>query len=810
MIRSHPSPRVRVRRCIAALACAVVLARALVPQGSLAQVVTPDAQVSTFLRWQAEPSVAALGDHVVATWDNAIYVGAGAGWGYSLDGGMTWTDGQQFPSIAGRIAGGQATVCADNDGNFYAAALGSDCCGWTIFLYRGLFQGSGFAWQSPGLIVPSSNASNYDSPYERPWLTCDPERGFLYLTYTSIYPVFAPTYSGYRHELTIYFTRSLDRGATWSAPVPLSGAACNGSQPAVGPDGELYVVWEDFAALQVLGRKSTDFGASFGPVIGVGPILDNLGTHPQGWRAPIWRYNPVYPLLDRLAAPDFPSIAIDGAPGPRRGTVYVAWSDYGAGAVGPSTGLVHDPEPNDFFAEAAPITPGADIEGYALSADFGGPDCDNYSFDGVAGTTVWISGEVRYASPGTNDGSPNVTYYSLYCAADTTRELLFNAIQDSSGGPLPPLIYTLPMTGRYYIAMACPGYSSVAYTLHTRVLQATPGQAARDMRDIVVASSSDGGATWSAKRRANDDPPQYDECLPALAVDGLGALQVTWYDRRDDPGCGKLVNTYWTQSLDGGVTFQPAVRLSSQSGSWQFLADGSATNIGDHLGVTASGDRTWVLWTDDRGVPNQRVSIYGATIRNEIPTAVAVSGFRAEPGSGGVSLRWSIADPARFTGFRVTRSQGSDNYQFLEDVAPVLHGAGEYEVTDRGALPGTRYWYKLEAITADGGRTWFGPVEIELPAAITRLLLEQALPNPFHESLRLTLAVPVNGEASVRVYDLFGHEVATVARGPTASGRQMLAWDGRGRSGRAVPPGVYLVRAEQGREISVRRVIRIR
>jgi len=42
------------------------------------------------------------------------------------------------------------------------------------------------------------------------------------------------------------------------------------------------------------------------------------------------------------------------------------------------------------------------------------------------------------------------------------------------------------------------------------------------------------------------------------------------------------------------VTFLPAQRLSGLAGSWQFHGSNNS-NIGDHLGLTASGDRAYVL-----------------------------------------------------------------------------------------------------------------------------------------------------------------------------------------------------------------------
>ena len=62
----------------------------------------------------------------------------------------------------------------------------------------------------------------------------------------------------------------------------------------------------------------------------------------------------------------------------------------------------------------------------------------------------------------------------------------------------------------------------VAYTVGTN-----------DATDIVVASSSDGGHTWGAAVKVNDDAPCATHFHPALALDHTGRLYVFWYDNRD-------------------------------------------------------------------------------------------------------------------------------------------------------------------------------------------------------------------------------------------------------------------------------------
>jgi len=58
--------------------------------------------------------------------------------------------------------------------------------------------------------------------------------------------------------------------------------------------------------------------------------------------------------------------------------------------------------------------------------------------------------------------------------------------------------------------------------------------------DALVSRSTDGGASWSAAVKVNNDKnaapsPGTDHYLPGIAVDHRGAVGVCWYDRRRDP-----------------------------------------------------------------------------------------------------------------------------------------------------------------------------------------------------------------------------------------------------------------------------------
>jgi hypothetical protein len=80
-----------------------------------------------------------------------------------------------------------------------------------------------------------------------------------------------------------------------------------------------------------------------------------------------------------------------------------------------------------------------------------------------------------------------------------------------------------------------------------------------NIRDIVVARSTDGGATWSAARRVHADDWVFEACPhagPALAVDSSGALHVAWWTGKEG-----TAGVYYARSSDRAETFSAPVAL---------------------------------------------------------------------------------------------------------------------------------------------------------------------------------------------------------------------------------------------------------
>jgi flagellar hook assembly protein FlgD len=63
------------------------------------------------------------------------------------------------------------------------------------------------------------------------------------------------------------------------------------------------------------------------------------------------------------------------------------------------------------------------------------------------------------------------------------------------------------------------------------------------------------------------------------------------------------------------------------------------------------------------------------------------------------------------------------------------------------------------------------------------------------------------GEASVRIYDLAGRSVRTLASGLMLAGSKTLRWDRRDATGLVAPPGLYFCVVRANSLMAVRRIV---
>jgi len=80
------------------------------------------------------------------------------------------------------------------------------------------------------------------------------------------------------------------------------------------------------------------------------------------------------------------------------------------------------------------------------------------------------------------------------------------------------------------------------------------------------------------------------------------------------------------------------------------------------------------------------------------------------------------------------------------------------------------------------------------PVPLAGTLLVGSHPNPFNPTTTIAYDAPRSGHLDMKVYDLSGRLVRTLANEVVASGPGQVVWDGRDASGRGVSSGVYFCR----------------
>lgn len=94
----------------------------------------------------------------------------------------------------------------------------------------------------------------------------------------------------------------------------------------------------------------------------------------------------------------------------------------------------------------------------------------------------------------------------------------------------------------------------------------------------------------------------------------------------------------------------------------------------------------------------------------------------------------------------------------------------------------------------------------DLPRTGRELSFAGATPNPVFGSARFGFTLPASARVTLRLYDLHGRVVRTIAGRVFDAGPASLAWDGRGDGGAQLDQGVYWARLEADGRALVRRV----
>jgi hypothetical protein len=439
--------------------------------------------------------------------------------------------------------------------------------------YQYLSQNSASPGGGPGtsLTVGSNvDVSNECGPQSETFITINP---------VSSKSLAAGSNEIFRDPMRGYF--STDGGSTWGAvdaplPPPLQGTNDSrfGSDPSLVFDsrGNLFY---GYIVVYFGGGNGVD-----GSQIAVARSTDGGKSYPQftlfGFQSGSNHFN------------DKPMITADANPAsPFRDRLYIAWdAASGGNAIDGGIRLARSSDAGMTFSTARVDDPSGPGQGIG-AVPFVGPNGEVYvawndyknnlialnsSFDG--GVTWGAQRTISQKTAAFDVGIPAELFRRalVYPACDADR---------STGAH----------RGRLYCSW----------------MDLTPA----GVTDILNSFSDDRGLTWTAPHPVTDQLLQLvDRFNHWLAVDPVtGDVNLSFYDTRNDTtGSRFMTDTFFTQSVDGGVTFRsPNVRVSSVSsnehdcnGVFPCSAINYGNQQGDYEGLASRGGVSHPIWTDSR------------------------------------------------------------------------------------------------------------------------------------------------------------------------------------------------------------------
>lgn len=135
-------------------------------------------------------------------------------------------------------------------------------------------------------------------------------------------------------------------------------------------------------------------------------------------------------------------------------------------------------------------------------------------------------------------------------------------------------------------------------------------------------------------------------------------------------------------------------------------------------------------------LPIQTVTFWGWGVREsdllnltvlEVPTGVTLADFAATPTDSEILVTWETASETDNLGYNLWRGTSPDapgeqlNEELILSQSPGGGQGAFYEWLDDEGMPGTSYYYWLEAVSTQGTMTRYGPVSatVPIPTAVT-------------------------------------------------------------------------------------------
>jgi hypothetical protein len=135
-----------------------------------------------------------------------------------------------------------------------------------------------------------------------------------------------------------------------------------------------------------------------------------------------------------------------------------------------------------------------------------------------------------------------------------------------------------------------------------------------DPADVMFSRSTDGGLTWSAAVRVNDDPSMANyQWFGTMSVAPNGRIDAVWLDTRDAPSGQLFSSLYYSYSLDQGETWSANEKLTDYFD--QSIGYPQQEKMGDYFDMESDETGAHLAWANTF---NDEEDVYYSRIISDI------------------------------------------------------------------------------------------------------------------------------------------------------------------------------------------------
>ena len=171
-----------------------------------------------------------------------------------------------------------------------------------------------------------------------------------------------------------------------------------------------------------------------------------------------------------------------------------------------------------------------------------------------------------------------------------------------------------------------------------------------------------------------------------------------------------------------------------------------------------------------------------------------LSSFSSQLLKEGVLLSWCTHSETNNYGFEIERRTNAEwqTIGFVKGRGTTAE-SHQYEFMDNirtSFFADSKIYYRLKQIDGDGSYKYSQVTYVTLPMPAT-IELYQNYPNPFNTSTTIAYEVPCESSVEIKIYNIIGHEVASLLNELKSVGKYQIIWDGKDSYGRIAPGGLY-------------------